>query len=207
MSKLGAVLGLVLLAAWGSPALGQDDLCQVQLPSDHGWSTGWVNLLVDLANNPTESDVMLRNNRFEATWTLDLKGVTTAGLAAPGAMTAFEYAAPVRAGVKFPVTADFIADDRKVATAAFQTSVGKVVIENDKYAGQIQTVPVTQAHVPNLFGVRKLTVRMTDADGDSAGEAVLTLPDWKRFERQVRAASRKAERHRRAKRCGPSIFI
>ena len=159
----------------------------------------WFNLTVDKSYQRQSASLYLNTDSFAAQWDYDEDG-----LAGPGGMDGFIYDLPLPAGAKFPVTVNIVFDGRLAASRLYATPMENALVFRDGHIEWFQTLRLTEARTPNIFGHRTMVARAVGADGRQLTNTTIPLPDWTWLDRETRIAERDAEALRRRKRCIPA---
>lgn len=187
---LNVIALAALLLADTAPARSLGPLiCGSALPYYQGGSIAWINLVVDGDNGATLSNNLHMNfSGFEADWSLD-----NSDLKSNAAVERFVYSLRLPASAHYPVTVRIEGDGRDLGTTTFGAA--------DNEFG----VFITRPMIDNIFGTRKLTMRVTDADDREIAVTDVPMPDWAWVEREGRLAEIRSEQWRREGRCGPLV--
>jgi hypothetical protein len=180
------VLAAGFLALHPGPPPSTPQLCQADLPRNEGQVSAWVNLLVEEGSyRPVSLRVFVRHASFDAEWRLDGQGMR-----ARNGMAGFTHRLPLGASTRYPVTVKFSTQGRPLGEA--------------RLTGQ-GSPRITAAMLPNLYGLRSLTLKTVDARGAQLAVETLPRPDWAWLEREAGKAARSAEAKRKRRACVASV--
>jgi hypothetical protein len=181
------------LLSLGSPDVGEkSNICMVHLPPVGGKTIASYVLITDKKFRPLEKSLHLRTGEFTVHW--DLKQ----GLRGRESMRWFDAWVPMAHATPFPVEMKLVADEREISTM-------KAWPSQDKEEAGLAWFMSTS--VPNIFGIRSLSGRLTDRNGQGLAGSIFKLPDWRWLERESTLAGRSAENLRLKRRCHLLLMI